>query len=50
MPETGLAPATSEDRPRVIADFIAGMTDHFVLREIERLRRLGLPVPEIEVR
>ena len=49
MPETGLAPATPEARPRLIADFIAGMTDHFVLREIERLRGQGLPVPEIEV-
>jgi len=50
MPETGSTPTTSEDRPRLIADFIAGMTDHFALREIERLRRLGLSVPEIEMR
>jgi dGTPase len=34
--------------PRQIADFIAGMTDNFVLREIERLRRQGLPVPAFE--
>lgn len=34
--------------PRQIADFIAGMTDSFVFREIERLRRKGLPVPEFE--
>jgi dGTPase len=41
------APAT--ERPREIADFIAGMTDNFVLREIARLQRKGLPVPEFEV-
>jgi dGTPase len=35
-------------RPRLIADFIAGMTDNFVLKEIERLRRKGMPVPEFE--
>lgn len=34
--------------PRQIADFIAGMTDNFVLREIERLRRQGMPGPEFE--
>ncbi len=34
--------------PRQIADFIAGMTDNFVLREIERLRRQGMSVPEFE--
>jgi len=50
IPESGLMPAIPVDRPRLISDFIAGMTDHFVLREIERLRGLGLPVPEIEVR
>lgn len=50
MPEAGLAPVIAEDRPRLIADFIAGMTDHFVLRETERLRQLGLPVPEIDLR
>jgi dGTPase len=36
-------------RPRLIADFIAGMTDHFALAEIERLRRKGLPVPEFDI-
>ncbi len=35
-------------RPRLIADFIAGMTDNFVLKEIERLRRKGMPVLEFE--
>jgi dGTPase len=34
--------------PRPIADFIAGMTDNFVLKEIERLRRKGMPVPDFE--
>ncbi len=34
--------------PRQIADFIAGMTDNFVLKEIERLRRQGISVPEFE--
>jgi dGTP triphosphohydrolase len=36
--------------PRQIADFIAGMTDNFVFREIERLHRQGLPVPAFEKR
>ncbi|MGH7597354.1 MAG: dGTP triphosphohydrolase [bacterium] len=34
--------------PRLIVDFIAGMTDNFVLKEIERLRRQGMSVPEFE--
>jgi dGTPase len=41
---------SSEEKagPRQIADFIAGMTDNFVLKEIERLRRQGITVPEFE--
>jgi dGTPase len=38
------------DRPRLIADFIAGMTDHFVLAELERLREKGLAVPKFDER
>ncbi|MDZ7269233.1 MAG: dNTP triphosphohydrolase [candidate division KSB1 bacterium] len=34
-------------RLRQIADFIAGMTDHFALAEFQRLRSLGLAVPDI---
>jgi len=33
------------ERPRQIADFIAGMTDHFALAEIARLRQKGVAVP-----
>jgi dGTPase len=50
IPAVELRHSTLPERPRQIADFIAGMTDHFVLREIGRLHRLGLPVPEIEVK
>jgi len=42
--------ANLPDRPRLIADFIAGMTDHFVLAELERLRKRGLAVPEFDER
>jgi dGTPase len=48
MPVLGWRDTAEIERPRQIADFIAGMTDNFVLREIERLRRKGLPVPEFE--
>ncbi len=48
LPAEELRDANLAERPRQIADFIAGMTDHFVIREIERLRRKGLPVPEFE--
>jgi dGTPase len=49
---TGKSGRNSElaERPRQIADFIAGMTDHFALAEIERLRRLGLPAPKTDDR
>lgn len=49
MPALEWRDAATTERPRHIADFIAGMTDNFVLREITRLRRQGLPVPEFEV-
>jgi dGTPase len=48
LPAEELRDANVAERPRQIADFIAGMTDHFVIKEIERLRRKGLPVPEFE--
>jgi dGTPase len=49
MPRLFLVQSSQEKMaPRQIADFIAGMTDNFVLKEIERLRRKGLPVPEFE--
>ncbi|MDZ7366236.1 MAG: dNTP triphosphohydrolase [candidate division KSB1 bacterium] len=48
LPAEELRDTTLAERPRQIADFIAGMTDHFVIKEIERLRRKGLPVPEFE--
>jgi dGTPase len=38
------------DRPRLIADFIAGMTDNFALAELGRLYRRGLVVPKIKDR
>ncbi len=34
---------------RRVADFIAGMTDHFSLNEFERLQRLGLPLPPVNL-
>ncbi|MCG3156860.1 MAG: Deoxyguanosinetriphosphate triphosphohydrolase-like protein [bacterium] len=36
-------------RLRLIADFIAGMTDNFAIAEFQRLRRLGLSVPEVDL-
>jgi dGTPase len=49
MPQLPLLENSEEKSgPRQIADFIAGMTDNFVFREIERLRRKGMPVPEFE--
>jgi len=38
-----------EDRPRRIADFIAGMTDSFAIAEFERLQARGLPVPPVDL-
>ena len=37
------------EHTRCIADFIAGMTDHFSLNEFERLQRLGLQLPEVNL-
>jgi dGTPase len=48
VPESDICCGDATNRPREIADFIAGMTDNFVLREIERLRRKGLAVPEFD--
>jgi len=48
VPESEICCADAASRPRQIADFIAGMTDHFVLMEIERLRRQGLSTPEFD--
>jgi dGTPase len=48
VPDSDIVGSDAANRPRHIADFIAGMTDNFVLREIERLRRKGLAVPEFD--
>jgi dGTPase len=48
VPDSDICCGDAANRPREIADFIAGMTDNFVLREIERLRRKGLAVPEFD--
>jgi dGTPase len=48
IPAAELQQATLAERPRAIADFIAGMTDHFALAELERLRRQGLPMPQFD--
>ncbi len=40
---------SAAERPRRIADFIAGMTDSFALTEFERLRRRGLTLPEVDL-
>lgn len=46
----GMLPAMSADeRPRRIADFIAGMTDSFAITEFERLQRRGLALPKIDL-
>jgi len=50
MPEYELGHVDRRERPRRIADFIAGMTDHFALAELERLRHKGLPVPKFDER
>lgn len=41
--------AQGRDYARGIADFIAGMTDHFALNEFERLQRRGLPLPQVNL-
>jgi dGTPase len=40
---------SAEERPRGIADFIAGMTDSFALTEFARLQRRGLPLPHVDL-
>ena len=37
MPAEFAERAGSEDKPRVVADYIAGMTDRFAIAEHERL-------------
>ncbi len=37
------------EHARCIADFIAGMTDHFSLNEFERLQRRGLKLPPVNL-
>ncbi len=37
------------ERPRRIADFIAGMTDSFALTEFERLQQHGLALPQVDL-
>lgn len=48
IPAVELRQSTLAERPRRIADFIAGMTDHFTLAEMTRLHQLGLPVPRLD--
>ncbi|MDZ7290145.1 MAG: dNTP triphosphohydrolase [candidate division KSB1 bacterium] len=48
LPALDLRRADLSERPRMIADFIAGMTDHFTLMEIGRLRQLGLSMPNLD--
>jgi dGTPase len=45
LPGVELLHSPWAERPRQIADFIAGMTDHFALAEIARLRQKGVKVP-----
>jgi len=45
LPGVELRHSPLAERPRQIADFIAGMTDHFALAEIARLRQKGVKVP-----
>jgi dGTPase len=44
MPEHYAGLAESEPRHRIVCDYIAGMTDHFLLRQCHEL--LGAPAPE----
>ncbi len=46
MPQSYARLAQEEPRHRVVSDYIAGMTDHFLLRQSREL--LGVPVPQIE--
>jgi dGTPase len=43
LPSTYAARVDQEGAPRVIADYIAGMTDHFVLETHRNLRKLVVP-------
>jgi dGTPase len=46
MPQNYARMAQEQPRHRVVCDYIAGMTDHFLLRQSRQL--LGVSVPEIE--
>ncbi len=46
MPQNYANLAQEQPRHRVVCDYIAGMTDHFLLRQSREL--LGVPVPEID--
>ena len=46
MPESYARMAQELPRYRVVCDYIAGMTDHFLLRQSRDL--LGVPTPRIE--
>ena len=42
--QQNIADCTSEQRHRVIADYIAGMTDRFAISECQRLGHIKLPI------
>ena len=46
MPQNYASVAQEQPRHRVVCDYIAGMTDHFLLRQSREL--LGVPVPQID--
>jgi dGTPase len=46
MPPSYAALAQEQPRHRVVCDYIAGMTDHFLLRQSRQL--LGVAVPQID--
>ena len=46
MPASYAEMASAEPRHRVVCDYIAGMTDHFLLRQCREI--LGIPVGEME--
>ena len=43
LPPAYLSQVDREGAPRVIADYIAGMTDHFVLETHRNVRKMVLP-------
>lgn len=43
LPQSYRNQTTEEGAPRVIADYIAGMTDHFILEMHRSLRKMALP-------